>query len=144
MEKAHGRIEKRVVQTSTALNDYLDFPHVHQVFRIERSVTIVSSGKRRHEVAFGVTSCRPEVAGPSRVGELARDHWGIENKLHWVRDVVYDEDRSQIRTGRGAQAMAGLRNFSISCLRLAGWDNIARALRFFASDWRCPLTLLGI
>ena len=144
VEKAHGRIEKRKVQTSTALNDYLNFPHVHQVFRIERSVTMVKSEKRRHEVVFGVTSCPPERADPARIGELARGQWGIENKLHWVRDVVYDEDRSQIRTGRGAQAMAGLRNFSISCLRLAGWENIARALRFFASDWRYPLTLLGI
>ena len=59
------------------------------------------------------------------MGDFARGHWGIENKLHWVRDMAYDEDRSQIRIGRGAQAMAGLRNFSISCLRLAGWDNIA-------------------
>jgi len=144
VEKAHGRIEKRQVQTSTALNDYLDFPHVHQVLRIERWVTVVKSGKRRHEVAFGVTSCSPDQADPARIGELARDHWGIENKLHWVRDVTFDEDRSQVRTGHGPQALASLRNFSISCLRLAGWENIARALRFFASDWRYSLTLLGI
>ncbi|EQD32372.1 transposase for IS2404, partial [mine drainage metagenome] len=101
MEKAHGRIETRVVQTSTALNDYLDFPYVRQVFRIERSTTLVRSGQQRHEVAYGVTSCPGERADPHRMGELARGHWGIENKLHWVRDVVYDEDRSQIRTGRG-------------------------------------------
>ena len=64
--------------------------------------------------------------------------------LHWVRNVTFDEDRSQIRTGRGAQAMAGLRNFSISCLRLAGWANIAKALRLFSSDWHYSLNLLGI
>jgi hypothetical protein len=77
VEKAHGRIEKRVVQTSTVLNDYVDFPHVHQVFRIERSVTMVKSEKRRHEVVFGVTSCSPERANPARIGELARGQWGI-------------------------------------------------------------------
>lgn len=70
--------------------------------------------------------------------------WRIENEIHWVRDVVYDEDLSQIRTGRGAQSMAGLRNFSVSYLRLAGWENIARALRLFVFDWRHPLNLLGI
>jgi len=58
---------------------------------------------------------------------------GIENMLHWVRDVVYDADRSQIRTGSGA--MARLRNFRISCLRLASWDNVARASRLSAGDW---------
>jgi len=58
--------------------------------------------------------------------------------------VVFDEDRSQIRTGHGPQAMAGLRNFAISCLRLAGWGNIAKALRRFASDWRYSLAILGI
>jgi hypothetical protein len=144
VEKAHGRLEIRKVQTSTALNGYLDFPHVAQVFRIERSTQVIKSGKQRHEVVYGITSRPPERAGPAQVGAFARGHWGIENKLHWVRDMAYDEDRSQIRTGRGAQAMAGLRNFSISCLRLAGWDNIASALRLFASDWHHPLNLLGI
>ncbi len=132
-----------VLKSSTARNDYLDFPHVHQVFRIGRSVTLVRSGQRRQEAVFGVTSCPPEEADPSRIGELARGHWEIDTKLHRVRDVVYDEDRSQSRTGRGAQAMAGLRNFSISCLRLGGWGDIDQALRWFASDWRYPLDLLG-
>lgn len=144
VEKGHGRIETRKVQTSTALNDYLDFPYVRQVFRIERWVTMVKSGKRRHEVAFGVTSCSLDQADPVRIGELARGQWEIENGLHWERDVVFDEDRFQTRTGHGPQAMAGLRNFAISCLRLAGWGNIAKAIRRFASDWRYSLAILGI
>jgi hypothetical protein len=144
VEKGHGRVETRKVQTSTALNDYLDFPYVRQVFRIERWVKYPKSGKQRHETAFWVTSCSQEQADANRVGELARGQWQIENGLHWERDVVFDEDRSQIRTGHGPQAMAGLRNFAISCLRLAGWGNIAQALRRFASDWRYSLAILGI
>lgn len=104
----------------------------------------MTSGTQRHEVVHEPTTCPPDRADPHRIGELARGQWTIENPLHWVRDVVFDEDRSQIRTGRGAPAMAGLRTLAISCLRLAGWANIARALRRFAADWRHPLSRLGL
>jgi len=60
--------------------------------------------------------------------------WAIENALHWVRDVTYDEDRSQVRTGHAAHVMATLRNTAILILRLTGWDNIATALRHHARN----------
>ncbi len=68
----------------------------------------------------------------------------IENKIHWVRDVTYDEDRSQIRTGTGPQVMAALRNAAIGALRTAGITNIAAATRHHARDSNRPLALLGI
>lgn len=115
-----------------------------QVFRIERTVLHCKSGKTRQETVYGVTSLSPAQAGAGRIGELVRGHWQIENRLHWVRDVTFDEDRSQVRTGTGPRALASLRNFAISRLRLAGCANIARAVRQQARDWRLPLTLLGI
>lgn len=142
--KAHGRLEQRSTQTSTALNGYLDFPYVGQVFRIERTVTYCKSGRRHQETAYGVTSLKRHQADARRIGELVRGHWEIENRLHWVRDVTFDEDRSQVRTGAGPRALASLRNFAISCLRLAGFMNIAGALRHLARNWELPLTLLGI
>lgn len=144
MGKGHGRIERRTTQTSTALAGYLDFPYVKQVFRIERRVTHFKSGKRSQETAYGITCLDPQQADAHRVGELVRGYWGIENREHWVRDVTFDEDRSQVRTGSGPRALASLRNFAISSLRLAGCDNIAQGLRHLARDWHFPLTLLGI
>lgn len=73
-----------------------------------------------------------------------RSHWSIENKVHWVRDVTYDEDRSQIRTGTGPEVMAVLRNAAIGALRLSGVTNIAAANRHHARDSTRPLALLGI
>lgn len=143
-DKGHGRLEQRRTQTSTALNGYLDFPHLGQVFRVERTVTHCKSGKTHRETVYGVTSLHPQQADARRIGELVRGHWEIENRLHWVRDVTFDEDRSQVRTGAGPRALASLRNFAISRLRLAGWANIAQGLRHLAWDWQLPLTLLGI
>lgn len=142
--KGHGRIERRSTQTSTALAGYIDFPYAEQVFRIERQVTHFKSGQSSQETAYGITCLGPQQADAHRIGELVRGYWEIENRLHWVRDVDFDEDRSQVRTGSGPRALASLRNFAISSLRLAGCDNIARGLRHLARDWQLPLALLGI
>lgn len=143
-DKAHGRLEQRRVQTSTALNTYLDFPYVRQVFRIVRTVKHCKSGRTCGETVYGITSLRPETADAGKIGELVRGHWEIENRLHWVRDVTFDEDRSQVRIGNAPRALVTLRNFTISCLRLAGFTNIAQGLRHLARNWRLPLALLGI
>ena len=75
---------------------------------------------------------------------MVQGHWGIENRLHWVRDVIYDEDRSQIRTGSGPRAMARVRNLAISLLRLAHHSNIARALRRLSRKASMALTMPGL
>jgi hypothetical protein len=64
---------------------------------------------------------------------LNRNHWGIENRLHYVRDVTFEEDSSRIRTGNAPRVMASLRNLVISILRLAGINSIPKALRQFAA-----------
>ena len=71
---------------------------------------------------------QPGAVGPRRI----QGHWGIENRLHWVRDVTFDEDRSQVRTGNAPQVMATMRNTAISLLRLAGVTSIAKGLRHHA------------
>mgnify|MGYP001097164257 CR=1 FL=1 len=144
MNKGHGRVESREIWVSSDLAGYLDFPYSQQVFRIERTVTKLDGSPMRHEVAFGVTSLTAAKASAGRLLELNRGHWGIENRLHWVRDVTFDEDRSQVRKGAGAQAMAALRNLAIGLLRRAGATNIAAALRHCMHHAEKALRLIGL
>ena len=107
----------------------MDFPYTAQVFVIQRESTEIATQKSRTETVYGITSLTKEAANPERLLSLSRNHWSIENRLHWVRDVTFDEDRCRIRKGAGAQVMATLRNLAISLLRMAGATNIAKALR---------------
>jgi len=139
----------RRIWTSTELNDYVEFPHTQQVVRVERTVTKLDgtplNGKRpRTEVSFGITSVPPERASASKLLELNRGHWAIENKLHWVRDVTFDEDRSQVRRRGSPHSMASVRNLAIGVLRIAGASNIAAALRHCARNVRTTLQLMGL
>lgn len=144
VEKAHGRLEIRNIQTSTELTGYLTFPYAAQVFSIQRNRTEMVSQKEHTETVYGITSLTPLKANPARLLSLARGQWSIENRLHYVRDVTYDEDRCRVRKGKGAQVMASLRNLAISLLRMAGAPYIAPALRFCSrSDLRI-LRLIGI
>src|SRR6266545_3986154 len=85
--KGHGRIETRSIWTSPELNDYLDFPHTQQVFRLYRHRIDLTSNKEESEVVFGITSLTVEKTNPAQLLAFNRGHWGIENKLHYVRDV---------------------------------------------------------
>ena len=119
-EKGHGRIETRTIQTSTVLKGYTDFPYLEQVFKIDRITTDLNGENRSEETCYFATSLTPEAADGPTLLKLTRGHWQIENSLHWVRDVTFDEDRSQIRTGNGPRVMATLRNLAISLFRLNG------------------------
>ena len=112
----HGRIETRRIWCSTALNAYLDFPHVGQVFRIERESINKKTGVLTHEIALGITSRTPQEAAPERVLAVNRGHWSIES-VHYIIDWNYDEDRSRIRTGFGPENVTRLRRFAIGVLR---------------------------
>lgn len=127
-----------------APDEYIKFPHARQVFRIETTVTGLDGSPLRSEVHFGITSLPRNRANHARLLDLHRKHWSIENKLHWVRDVTFDEDRSQVRKGAAPQAMASLRNIALNLLRLAGTENIARATRHCARHPAATLRLLGI
>jgi predicted transposase YbfD/YdcC len=139
-----GRIEERRLRASTALSGYTDWPGHEQVLEVERTVTKKRSGKRRHEVAYAITSLSAKRASAQQLLEIWREHWHIENKLHWVRDVTFDEDRSQVRTGRIPQVMAVLRNVAISLLRICGAENIAAATRRYAARPELALAAVGL
>jgi predicted transposase YbfD/YdcC len=144
VDVGHGRIETRNLTTSEALVGYSDWPGLAQVFEVGRHVITKKTAKERVEVVYGVTSLSPERATPDRLLELVRGHWGIENKSHWVRDVTFDEDRSQVRCGNIPHIMAALRNTTIGLLRWAGHTNIAAACRRLAAQPAQALALIGI
>lgn len=122
----------------------MSFPHVGQVFCIQRDTTKLLTHKQHCETVYGITSLSPQQADPARVLELTRAHWTIENRLHWVRDVTFDEDRCRIRKGAGARVMASLRNLAISLLRMAGARYIAPALRACARMGENVLRFIGL
>ena len=134
----HGRIETRRIWCSSRLNDYLDFPHVGQVFLIEREAIDKKSGRERGEVALCITSRTPEQAGPADLLRINRGHWTVENSCHYVLDMTWDEDRCRIRTGYGPENTSRLRRFAISVLNLHAkpGDSIASMTRRLAAKTR--------
>ena len=122
------------------------FPGARQVLVIVGTVTRLDGSQPRTEVVYGITSLDAARAGPKRLLRLVRGHWRIENRAHWVRDVTFDEDRCQIRTGAGPQVWACLRNLATGVLRRAGYANIAAGLRDLAwdRDQATAFALLGI
>jgi len=143
-DAGHGRIERRSLQTSTMLNEYVNWPGVEQVFQLERQVTNKKTGEVTTQIVYGMTSLSEEEADAKQLLAFVRQHWHIENKSHWVRDVIFDEDHSQVRRGRLPHVMATLRNTVISLLRAHGIDRIAKARRRFAARPDEAIALLGI
>jgi predicted transposase YbfD/YdcC len=115
----------------------LAFPHAAQAIQIVRRRKV--KGKWSAETCYAVTSLTVTQASPARLAAIVRGHWGIEDRLHWVRDTDFDEDRSQVRTASGPRIMASLRNLAITILRLAGAISIAAALRYHARRPSRPL-----
>jgi predicted transposase YbfD/YdcC len=143
-DRGHGRREIRTLKILTVAYG-IEFPHAAQALQIRRRRRRLDQPKRfTTETVYAITSLTVHQARPAQLAAWIRGHWSIENRLHWVRDVTYDEDRSQIRTRTGPQVMAALRNAAIGILRLAGVTNIAAANRHHARDSARPLALLGI
>jgi predicted transposase YbfD/YdcC len=129
--RGHGRVETRTLQTLTAARG-IGFPYAKQVVRITRKRLVTATGQRSVEVVYAICSLPFEHARPTMIARWLRQHWGIENSVHWVRDVTFDEDRSTARTGNAAHVMACLRNTAMNMHRLDGADNIAEACRVTA------------
>ncbi len=144
VEVGHGRIEQRALTSSDVLAGYSTWPGLQQVFEVARETTEKKSGKERAETVYGVTSLRMERASAACLLGLVRAQWTIENRSHWVRDVTFEEDRSQVRSGNVPQVMAAIRNTAIGLLRLAGETNIAAACRRMAAQPEQALALIGI
>src|SRR2546426_1249379 len=141
---AHRHIDTRSVTTDENLQADRDGTGTPHMSKVGRLVITKKTGTERTEVVYGVTSLSSKRATPGRVLELVRGHWAIENKSHWVRDVTFDEDRSQVRCGNIPQVMAALRNTAIGLLRWAGYTNIAAACRRLAAQPPQALALIGI
>ena len=135
--KDHGRRARRTIKVVLA-PAWVGFAGAAQVAQLRRTVT--KNGKKTVEVVYLITSdCD---ADPATLAAWVRSHWHIENKLHWVRDVTYQEDKSLVRTGNAPRVMATLRGLAISLLHLDGHANIAAANRHHARDPQRTLTLL--
>jgi predicted transposase YbfD/YdcC len=130
-DKRHGRVEARSLKL-TALGSGIIFPHAQlaaQIVRRRRVTTSTTMGIWQTETVYAVTDLGFSDIRADQLVQIIREHWSIENKLHWIRDVTFAEDHSQIRMGNGPTVMATLRNFALSRHRLSGHTNIAAACR---------------
>jgi predicted transposase YbfD/YdcC len=141
-DRAHGRVELRTLKAVSVGG--FGFPHAAQVVQVTRKTRSLRTRRWRTVTVYAITSLAFQQASPARLADLLRGHWAIENGLHWVRDVTFAEDASQVRTGTGPQVMACLRNLVIGLLSWAGPVNLAAALRQHARDPIRPFTTLGI
>ncbi len=128
IDTGHGRVTTRTIRVLPAPAD-LPFPHVNQVWLIERYVTDPTGTPRSAVAALGVTSLTDTRATPDQVATFVREHWGIES-LHWLRDTVYREDNSTARTGSGPRVMAALRNLAVGAIHLIGRRDITETTRW--------------
>lgn len=142
---AHGRIERRRIWCTTALNEYLDFPHVGQAWLIERERTDKKSGHTSREQVVGITSRSPEEMTPQQVLAINRGHWSIES-IHHILDWNYDEDRGRIRCGHGPANVTRLRRFAVGLLKSfqPQGRSIARMMRQLARRPRQVLDYLRL
>lgn len=136
---SHARRIRRTLKAVQA-PAWIDFPGAAQVIQLRRSHT--TKGRKHVEVIYAICSLSMTQAPPATLAAWIQGHWCIENQLHWVRDVTFDEDRHQLRSGHGPHVMATLRNTAISLLRLSGHTNIAAGLRHHSRDSRRPIDLL--
>jgi predicted transposase YbfD/YdcC len=132
---AHGRVESRAIWTTTALNDYLDFPGVGQCFAIERRATDKKTGKVSTETVYGLTSHTPDSADAARILAFNREHWRVE-ACHYILDWNWDEDRCTLRTGHGPENMTRLRRFAIGLIKSKSRDSVAATIRRLARNTR--------
>jgi len=141
--KGHGRIEVRTLTTSSQLNDFLDWPFLQQVFKLERFVTIQKTGQIRHEILYGITSLSAEQAAPSQLLKILRSYWDIENGLHYRRDVTLHEDQTRFTKNSAAHIMSIINNIVLSLIAKAGYSFAPSARRYFAANLEDAFGLLS-
>jgi len=130
----HGRIEIRTIQTSEMLNDYLDWPGVGQVYRLDRQFFWIRRGqvhKTSYETEYGITSLSREKTPAIKVLKVRRSHWGIETGLHYRRDVTFHEDATRMTIGVAGSILSVVHNLVLGLLKRAGFTNSAKGRRWF-------------
>lgn len=141
--KGHGRIEVRTLTTSSQLNDFLDWPFLQQVFKLERCVTIQKTGQTRHEITYGITSLSAEQASPEQLLKMLRSYWGIENGLHYRRDVTLHEDHTRFTKDSAAHIMSIINNVVLALISKSGHSFVPSARRYFAANLEDAFRLLS-
>ncbi len=144
VDKGHGRLEIREVVASTELNEFLadKWTGVAQVFRLVRTVT--KKGKTSEEVVYGLTALSPGQASAQDLLALVRQHWAIENRLHYRRDVTLREDNCQVRKGEAPRVLAVLNSCLLALLDFVGVTNVPSQMRIFdAHPLQAVRLLLG-
>ena len=145
----HGRIEKRSIQTSARLNDYVDWPGSGPVYRLERTLIWMRRGKAiktSRDVEYGITSLTREKASALRVLHVRRKPWRIETGLHYRRDVTFHEDATRMTKGAAGRLLAMIHNLALGLIKQAGYHNAAQARRYFAGhlDQAFALLMAGV
>ena len=140
-QAGHGRTESRSIKVLDLDGHPIQalFPHVQRAIKVVRRRRCRRTDKRSVETVYAVTSLDYRHADPELLAAWIQGHWGIENRIHHVRDVTQGEDRSRIRAGSGPHVLATLRNTALNLHRLEGHTNIARAQRRTA--WRAGAAL---
>ncbi|MCC7160863.1 MAG: ISAs1 family transposase [Anaerolineae bacterium] len=138
----HGRLELRQLTASGELKAYLGWPGAEQVFRIVRTFTRQADGKPMHEISFGITRLTSHQADAPALLRLVREHWQIENALHYRRDVTFREDWCTLRRGKVPQLMAALNNLVLGILQRTGATNIPHARRHYDAHFDQAAKLL--
>jgi len=143
-DKGHGRLEHRQITCSPDLNEWFgkDWEGIEQVFRLERTGRILKTQQIRHEVVYRLSSLSLRQAPPERMLQLIRDHWAIENGLHYRRDGSLGEDACQTRTGSVPSLLAQLNSAVLSLMDRAGVRNVARQMRYFDAHLEQALDLV--
>jgi predicted transposase YbfD/YdcC len=140
--KGHGRLEVRTLTASSQLNEFLDWPFLQQVFKLQRTITISKTGKTRQETIYGLTSLSAEQASPSQLLHMLRSYWRIANSLHYPRDVTLHEDHTRFKSQTAAHNMAIINNLVLALVAKSGFPFIPSARRFFAAHPDHALALL--
>ena len=140
VNKGHGRLERRTITVSAACR-YLDWPGLEQVIRFDTRVMNTKTGAVSHTHTYAITSLSRQQVSAAQLLTLRRQHWAIENRLHYPRDVWLREDASRIRSGQAPTVMASLRNAILNLLRGFGYDSLKKARERFAAQ---PMRALGL
>jgi hypothetical protein len=143
-DKGHGRLEMRRRWASTALVGSSDWPGRAQALGLERAVVRLHTGEVRREVVSAVTSLPPEQADAPALLRLWRGHWGSANRLHWLREVSCNEDRSAARVDGVPQMLAACRTTVIGLLRAHGHATITATRRALARNPFAALAMIGL
>jgi predicted transposase YbfD/YdcC len=142
VDKAHGRVEKRTLRTTSILTMTEKWKGMKQGFEITRERTI--DGEKTVEVVYGMTSLSADRADAKALLVQVRDHWKIENSLHYVRDVTLGEDACRVRCGTAPQVLAAIRNTVLHLLKDVESKNCPEAIEVLQIHPEDAKQLIGI